>query len=122
MIEKYENKIIKNVTEFRHLIAVYRASIEKNKLKRFISELNDFFDDKEKGIMDINVPGANYAKKIKEISVSSKRLFSQIQNIEIENISSDKSLIDRLQKLSQLINEKLEEAYLISPSSRTQED
>src|ERR1035437_7535810 len=122
MMKKYEDGVIKAVTEFRVLIAIYRAAKERHKVQRFITELDKFFNNHDIGILDIDIPGATFAKEIKEISRSSKRLLYQIQNIDMENLSSDLSLINQLKKLSNLINEKLDKALLIYPNSNNKEE
>lgn len=80
----------------------------------------DFFQIQKMGIFEINIPGATYAKNIKEITRSSKRLLSQIEDIDFENISTDLNLIKQLRKLSQIINEKLDKALLVYPKSNSE--
>lgn len=112
MIEKYENNVIKAVTEFRHLSSIYRASIEKKKTNQFSTEFEKFLSVPNMGISDIYVPGASFAHEIKEISRSTRRLYSQVSDINLEDLSSDEELIKDLKKLLQLINEKLADALL----------
>ena len=115
MIEKYEKNIIKAVTEFRFLASIYKDSIERKKINEFTIEFENFLDTLERGIADIYVPGASYAHGIKEISRSTKRLFSQLSDINIEDISSNEQLINDLKELQILIKEKLENALLDQP-------
>lgn len=122
MIKKYDNGVIKSVTEFRKLAAIYRSAKEKNRIKRFITEFNRFLDDEEMEIEDFDVPGANFAREIKEINRSSRRLISQIRDIRIETLSSDEVLINQLKKLALLINDKLDQALLIYPKSLKKEE
>jgi len=121
LIKKYDDDIIKAVTEFRHLKTIYTASIEKHRVDKFIQEFDRFLSDPEMGIFEINIPGATYAKYIKEITRSSKRLLSQIEDIDFENISTDLNLIKQLRKLSQIIDEKLDKALLNDPKKKIQE-
>lgn len=122
MMQKYEAGVIKAVTEFRYLTSVYKVAKEKNRVPRFVNELNEFFDNPDMGIFDIQIPGATFAKEIKEVSRSTKRLYYQIESLDIDNLSVDASLINLLKKLSNLINEKLDKALLTYPQSNYKEE
>lgn len=118
MIEKYNLGIIKSVTEFRKLIAIYRACEQKNKVNEFFSEFDAFLSTKEKTIDDIDIPGATFAVEATELGRSTRRLITQLEDLDIENVASDESLIDDLKKLADLLTSKLEAALLMKPRER----
>ncbi len=115
MITKYENEVIKAVTEFRQLVSIYRACENKNMTDKFLAQFDSFLEDPNMAISDIDIAGATFALEIKEIRRSAKRLQSQLSEIDFENISTDQDLINELQNLSKLIYEKLDKALLRKP-------
>ena len=115
MIEKYDKKVIKAVTEFRDLAAMYRMAERSNKVARFMSEFDRFLSEPERRIDDIHVPGASFAREAREIGRSARRLLAQIEEIDLEDVGSDEELIIDLQRLAYLINSKLESALLNVP-------
>lgn len=120
MIKKYEDEVIKAVTEFRQLVSIYRASEKKGKLKKFEKELDKFFKNPLMKISDIEIPGATFALEIKEITKSTKRLISQLNEVDIENLSTDENLINELKQLTKIINGKLNDALLYTPRENLQ--
>jgi len=115
MIGKYNDEIIKAVTEFRNLVSIYRASERINKIDTFMHEFDSFLENHGMRIPDINIPGATFAREMEEIGRSTKRLYSQLENINLENLSANEELIKNLRDLSILIESKLEEALLNVP-------
>lgn len=115
MVSKYENNVIKAVTEFRNLKSIYQGSIKRKKLKSFTQEIERFLDTPDMGIADIQVSGVGFEKEITTISASTLRLYKQIEKTDFDNIATDKKLIERLRNLSTLINSKLEKAFLNRP-------
>jgi ParB/RepB/Spo0J family partition protein len=117
MISKYDDEIIQAVTEFRQLAAIYRGAQRINKVDQFKKQLDHFFTDHNMRISDIDIPGATFEQEQKEIRRSVRRLNNQINGLDLENISSYTDLIEELRNLAQIINNKLEEAYLINPKN-----
>jgi len=112
MIRKYDDGVIKAVTEFRQLASVYRGAQRVGKVPTFEGELEKFLSDHEVRIMDLHVPGASFEKEIKEIGRSYRRLQTQLRDIDFEILSTDPRLIKGLRTLAKLINDKLENAML----------
>lgn len=112
MIKKYNDGVIKAVTEFRDLASFYRGAQRANKVKRFDRELDRFLGNHEIRISDINVPGASFEKEIKEIGRSYRRLLTQLRDVDLEALAVDEQLIEGLRTVADLINEKLEQAML----------
>lgn len=112
VLDKYEDGIIKAVTEFRRLAEVYRASQGINKEKQFMREFARFLDHHERTVEDVQVPGATFAEEAKRVRSSAKRLYTQLEDLDLENISGDEDVIDLLRDLEMLIKAKLEQALL----------
>ena len=115
MIEKYNAEIIKAVTEFRNLVSIYRACERINKIDAFMHEFDSFLENHGMRISDIDIPGATFAREMEEIGRSTKRLYSQLENIDLENLSANEELIKNLRDLSILLESKLEQALLNVP-------
>jgi ParB/RepB/Spo0J family partition protein len=113
ILNKYTSGVIKAVTEFRRLAEVYRASLKMGRPKTFLRQLDRFLADPDRAIDDIVVPGATFAKEAKEIRRSARRLFVQLEAIELEAIASDEETIDLLRRLAKMLKTKLDEALLI---------
>ena len=118
MIRKYDDQIIKAVTEFRDLASIYRGAQRKNQVPKFLRELERFLNDHEMPISDINVPGASFEKEIKEVGRSYRRLTKQLRDVDLEALATDEMLIAGLRNLANLIDEKLEEAMLSEVKDR----
>jgi ParB family transcriptional regulator, chromosome partitioning protein len=112
MLDKFMAGTIRAVTEFRYLAEVYRASQRLGKGRQFERQLDRFFDDESRRVEDVRVSGASFAKEAKEVKRSAKRLFSQLEDLELADISSDEDVIDLLRELSKLLAHKLEDALL----------
>ncbi len=115
MLDKYEKKVIKAVTEFRRLAEVYRASAKLGKTQMFIKKLDEFLEKPERKIADVQVPGATFAKEAKEIHRTAKRLLTQLEAIELESISSDEETIKLLHRVVKVLTAKLDQALLTVP-------
>jgi ParB/RepB/Spo0J family partition protein len=118
MIEKYELGIIKAVTEFRKLVSMYRACDEKGLVPQFMKKLDEFLSNKKMGIDEIDIPGASFAVEAEEIGRSTRRLITQLDSIDLENVSSDEDLVKDLKRLHRLLGKKLEDALLMKPRDR----
>ena len=114
LLDKYQSEVIVAVTDFRQLAEIYRASSTPRQKKKLINEFSEFLDSPDMGIDDIHVPGATFAREAKEISRSAKRLYSQVRDIDMENIASDVDLILTLRRLIKLLSKKLEGSLLVS--------
>jgi ParB family chromosome partitioning protein len=112
ILDKYVEGTIKAVTDFRIIAEIYRGSLRTRQLKRFCVELEKFLSDRERGIGDINVPGATYEIEYKEVLRSAKRLLTQVRRLEPDVISANKSVVRTLRTLSNAIQEKLEKALV----------
>lgn len=115
LLFKYEVNVIVAVTDFRKLAEIYRAATAGGsaKRRRLASEFNKFLDDPEMTIDDIDVPGATFAKEVKEIQRSAKRLVAQLETADIGIIASDLELVRTLNRLRRLLQGKLEAGLLV---------
>jgi len=118
MIEKYNKGIIKAVTEFRKLVSIYRACERQGKIKEFMKQFEHLLSKKEKGIDEFDIPGATFATEAAELGRSTRRLITQIEDIDLENVASDEDLLNDLKKLVRLITKKLEDALLTRPREK----
>lgn len=118
MIEKYDEGIIKAVTEFRKLVSIYRACERQGKIDKFMTQLERFFSKKKMGIDEFDIPGATFAKESSELGRSTRRLLTQIEDIDLENVADDEELVNNLRKLVHLITKKLEDALLTRPRGK----
>ncbi len=115
MIKKYDDGVIRAVTEFRELASLYRGAQRTNQVELFERELDELLENPEARISDMNVPGASFEKEIKEVGRSYRRLQSQLRALDLEVLATDPSLIRGLKQLARLIEKKLEEAMLTGP-------
>jgi ParB/RepB/Spo0J family partition protein len=113
LLDKYQSEVIRAVTDFRQLAEIYKASRTIRQRNKLINEFDEFLDSPEMGIDDIDVPGATFAREAKEIHRSAKRLFSQIDEIDIDVIAADIALINTLRRLSKMLHDKLEGGLLV---------
>ena len=122
LLEKYESKVIVNVTDFRHLAEIYRAATKGGKKRRLISEFSNFLDKPEMTIDDINIPGASFAKEAKEIQRSARRLIAQLKAVEIEAVASDAELVSILNQLRHLLKDRFESGLLVGVHDASRND
>jgi ParB family chromosome partitioning protein len=113
LLRKYESDIIVAVTDFRQLAEIYHAAIKNHKTRRLASEFNRFLDIPDMAIWDIDVPGATFAKEVKEMRRSAKRLVAQLEAAAVEALASDNDLVRTLNRLRKLILEKLDAGLLV---------
>ena len=118
MIDKYQRGTIKAVTEFRKLVSIYRACESQGRSAEFMSALDSFLSTREMRIDEIEIPGANFAAEAEEIGRSTRRLLTQLEKIDLENVAADEDLIRDLKLLHRLIVRKLEDALLVRPRDR----
>lgn len=115
LLEKYESGAIKAVTEFRSLAETYKASQRIRKERAFAKRFDEFMNDPDSTVPDVQVVGASFALEAKEIGRSAKRLISQIQDLDLGLISSDAETISALKRLKKLLDQKLAAALLVGP-------
>jgi ParB/RepB/Spo0J family partition protein len=120
VLDKFGRDVIKAVTEFRRLAEVYRASLKANRAKTFFKQLDRFLADPDRTIDEVIVPGATFAAEAKEIRRSAKRLFVQLEAIELEAIASDTETINLLKRLAKILRDKLDEALLVEVRDTTE--
>jgi len=113
MLDKYLNGVIQAVTDFRRLAEIYRGSERIGKRGQFMKRLAAFLSDPAMTIYDVQIRGANFAREAKEIARSVKRLVTQLEALDLGDISSDEEVISELKKLRDLIEERLEAAWLV---------
>ena len=112
MLEKYMNKKIEAVTDFRKLAETYRGSVRLKKTKKFYKVFDEFLENISMNIESVIVPGASFERQTREVTRSSNRLEAQISNINLEALASNKRLIESLKNLAELIKKKLEDAMV----------
>jgi hypothetical protein len=115
VLDKYNNDVIKAVTEFRRVAEVYRASVRLGKQRLFMKKLARFLDEPDMTIDEVHVPGATFAKEAKEIRRTASRLLNQLDAIDLEWVSSDEAVISLLRRLVKKLRRKLDQALLIGP-------
>jgi len=113
LLEKYQTNVIVAVTDFRKLAETYRAAVTPVQHKRLTTEFRKFLDRPEMSIEDISVPGATFAKEVKEIQRSARRLLAQLESADIEVIASNQELVSTLNSLQKLLHERLEAGLLV---------
>lgn len=118
MIEKYNKGIIKAVTEFRKLVSIYRACERESKVEEFMKQFDQFLSKLNKAIDDIQIPGATFAEEAAELGRSTRRLLTQIEGIDLEDVASYDELINDLKRLARLLTTKLEKALLMKPRDK----
>lgn len=113
ILNKYLNKKIKAVTEFRKLAEIYRGSVRLRKITQFYKALDKFLEDPNSGINSIVVRGASFEKETKEATKSANRLEVQLKSLNTEALASNSELISTLEHLVKLIQDKLDKAMVI---------
>ena len=113
MLRKYENGVIKAVTEFRDLAAKYRGAVEYDRLAFFFGELDRFLDTQGMVIDGITVPEVDYYKAAFEVRRSSRRLLTQLHDLDDEALAADEDLVEVLHQLAKVISRRLSETLVI---------
>jgi ParB/RepB/Spo0J family partition protein len=119
VLDKYNRGVIRAVTEFRHLAEIYRASQRLGLETQFMHRLDRFLDTPDLGIDDVEVPGASFSREAKEIRRSAHRLYNQLDELDLEAISSDDEAVEILKALLRLLEKKLNDALLVSVRDAT---
>jgi ParB family transcriptional regulator, chromosome partitioning protein len=112
ILNKFLNGVIKSVLDSRKIVEIYRGALSKNLLDKFYEQFKLFIEMPSMTIDEINVPGANFAKELRQIGITTKRLVNQLAPIDPDVISSDTKIVDELKELQRLIRNKLEKALL----------
>ena len=113
MLRKYNNGVIKAVTQFRELAAKYRGAVEYGKLDVFFEGLDRFLDDENMTIDEITVPDIEYHKAALEARRSSKRLVNQLRGLDDEALAADEDLVKALLDLAREISKRLSQALVV---------
>jgi ParB/RepB/Spo0J family partition protein len=119
LLDKYQAGVIGAVTEFRRIAEVYRAATEQDRLRQFTKELDSFLGDPGRTVEDTWGDVAAYASEAKEIRRSARRLYSQIDSIELDAIASDEETVQVLKDLVRLVRQKLADSLLSSVGEDT---
>lgn len=117
MLDKYLEETIVSVTDFRDLAETFRASERIGKRSQFMRRLDSFLSKPEMTIEEVRIPGADFAREAKEIGRSTKRLLTQLAELDLDDISSDEDVIELLRRLRDLLDDKLDEALLVGARS-----
>jgi hypothetical protein len=112
MLEKYRDEKIEAVTDFRTLAQIYRACVDAGKTQLFHAEMEKFMADKNYRLDDVDIPGASFESKYKEVLRSARRLLTQVKELPPDAISADNRVVRVLRMLRDLIESKLERALL----------
>jgi ParB/RepB/Spo0J family partition protein len=113
LLHKYESKVIIAVTDFRKLAEIYRAANNGGQHRKLASEFRKFLARPSMTIEDIDVPGATFAKEVKEIQRSARRLLAQLESSAIEALASDLDLVRTLTRLRKILDDRLEAGLLL---------
>ena len=122
LLKKYEERVIVAVTDFRKLAEIYRAANMPRQRRKLVSEFRKFLERPSMAIEDIDVPGATFAKEVKEIQRSARRLLTQLESIDIEAIASDANLVSTLNKIHKLLGKRLEAGLLVGVRDAAEEE
>lgn len=113
ILDKYLRETIVSVTDFRDLAETYRASINIGKRSVFMRKLDSFLSRPNMTIDQVRIPGADFAREAREIGRSTRRLLTQLEDLDLADISSSEEVIDQLRELRNLLDDKLEDALLV---------
>jgi hypothetical protein len=78
-------------------------------------QLARFLDTPSMKIAEVEVPGATFAKEAKEIRRTANRLLTQLDTVDLEDISADITTVQLLQRLARTLRSKLDRALLSAP-------
>lgn len=119
ILDKYLRGKIVAVTEFRRLAEIYRGSLRTNQRSRFYKEFDRFLRKRDMRAEEFDVPGATFAKEIREVKRSGKRLLAQIKTLDVEAIAADSEALDILRRIMKTIEAKLSDALVGEPKDAT---
>jgi ParB family chromosome partitioning protein len=112
IIEKYDQEIIKSVTEFRFLATQYKFAKKNENLPEFEKKFKVFLEKDSVPVSDVSIDSAAIIKTAQTIFRLSSQLRERIEELNFEDIGSEEKTIRALQDLSELISKKLEDSLL----------
>jgi ParB family transcriptional regulator, chromosome partitioning protein len=107
MLKKVEAKGIKSVTDFRIVKQYVNNAVKANKQAVISKRLQEFAASPLLTPDHLNIQSAKVAAHAKKILKSVEDLYSQINDIDIDEYYGEEAMWARLESLAQLIREKL---------------
>jgi ParB/RepB/Spo0J family partition protein len=107
MLQKVEDKGLKSVTDFRIVKQHINNAVKANKLSSLSKRLHEFASQPSLTPDHLNIESAKIAAEAKKTLRAAEHLYSQVNEINIDEYYGEEEMWDRLEALSQLIREKL---------------
>ncbi len=107
MLDKFEQGGIKSVTDFRVVKQYINNAVKANKTATISKRLREFADQVTLNPDHLNIESAKVAAEAKKILRSSDVLYTQINDIDIDDFYGQEDMWERLEALANLIREKL---------------
>lgn len=107
MLDKFEQGGIKAVTDFRTVKQYINNAVKAKKTAAISKRLREFAEQPKLMPGHLNIESAQIAAEAKKILKSTGALYSQINDIDIDDFFGEEDMWAQLESLSNLIREKL---------------
>jgi ParB/RepB/Spo0J family partition protein len=107
MLRKFEAKGIKSVTDFRTVKQYINNALKANKTQSISRRLQQFAETPTLTPDHLNIESAEVAAAAKKLLKSAEKLYSQIEEMDLDEYYGEEAMWARLESLAQLIRKKL---------------
>jgi len=107
MLEKFEQGGIRSVTDFRTVKQYITNAVKARKTAAVSKRLREFAEQPALSPEHLNIESAKIAAEAKRVLKSVESLYTQINDIDVDEYFGEQAMWDRLEALARLIREKL---------------
>lgn len=107
MLKKLEVKGIKSVTDFRVVKQYINNAVKAKKTAAISKRLHEFSEEPSLSLEHLNIESAQVTAEAKKVLKSANALYSQIQDIDVNEFYGEEAMWSRLDALAHLIRSKL---------------
>jgi len=107
MLDKFEQGGIKSVTDFRVVKQYINNAVKADKIATISKRLHEFAEQATLNPDHLNIESAKVAAEANKILKSSDALYTQINDIDIDEFYGQEHMWERLEALAHLIRDKL---------------
>jgi ParB family transcriptional regulator, chromosome partitioning protein len=109
MLEKFEAKGLKSVTDFRIIKQHITNAVKAKKVSTISKRLQEFAANPKLTPDHLNIESAKVVADAKKLSKSASVLYEQIEAIDVDEFCGEESMWADLEKLAKMIRQKLRE-------------
>jgi ParB family chromosome partitioning protein len=110
MIEKFEKKALKSVTDFRIVKQHINNAVKANRIKTISSKLRDFAENPTATVDSLEVKAAESHALARIVTRDVGKLLSQLEDIDVELVYGEKERWDSMEKLMERLKALLLQA------------